>query len=558
MSWPALALLEVQGVGLLWVMPLELGSPSRAIECEGLDIEARPTGAEERVRGLVTGDLDLLLSTGTNLQPRAAQITIARQLAVGVRGRGWVWVLREAPTAGQSLVLRTADLVAVGRLAEAQTDTGWTSFSVVEDPLDDRGLLLDSGAAVSPETWPRSDDQRADDGEAAFLGTPAVPPQSEGQPYPVIIGGPGRGVPIRGLGVIATTDLPAAPAILVETSNAPTSTTDHQLVVSSGRIDATTVRRIGTDQNGAPTAEDCTVTVGHDAQGRIVSLISPGSALDVPTDDSESWSCLVDGYGIADPFGSGPLRRADHVLRWALSRSTLRVDHRSIPRLSALAAFKIDTAIYSQVGAWAWVQSQLLPALPIAVATGPRGLFFWADVPTVAHKLAICTLTVGEGCARVGPVVALDPDPVTHLVCTYAPDARTGRGARMVRVHPMHTSVGPNAGALPSMWAARAYADYGRRDATLDLPITADQATAERLALLHVERRCRPRFEVAAVVRESHWQSLVQRAPLPGDLVRFADATLGVDALAAVHRVGYSGAAYTLGLRWWARLGSEG
>jgi hypothetical protein len=501
----------------------------------------------------VDGDLALLLAVGDSTGPRSVRVTLPREPGDGLdwQTAGWGELHRVAEGEAH---LSARTLLAVGRIDEAEADEHLWSAALRDDPAADTGQILSPDAIVGPATWPRTDAQRAIDGESAFVGAEGVQPAIEGAPYPVLIGRPGQGIPYRitGAGLIETA-APAAPALLVETSSSTTALSDHRLLISAGRIDAATVRRFSTDQNGAPTAEDCAVEVAHDRQGRVVSVVSPGAALDVPTEDAESWIAIPSGDGIASPYGPGPLRRADHVLRWALDRSTLRLDRRQLPRLSALAAYQLDVAIFAQVGAWDWLRSQVLPHLPIAVATGPAGLYLWPRLPVLRRDLAHRRLEVGVNAARLSPVLAAPLDPVARVTVGYALDARAGRTLRRATVADRRRpDEGPE--VLPDLWCARAVAGGCPTSATLalDCPVTSDPTTAALIAQDASRTANRPTYSTVLGAREAEVEGL-----LPGDVVEVLDARLSLAVAAQVERVGYAGGAAELTVRWSAALGVE-
>lgn len=520
-----------------------------------LTVEHLVSGTWQALPGLaVDGDTDELLAVDDSLAARSVRVVVPVDAAQAAPLRwdttGRAELHRAIPDADGVVSLSDRTLLAAGRLDEVATDGLSWSAAIVDDPLDDAGLLLDQGATVRPETWPRTDAQRAADGEGAFVGTPAADPAVEAAPYPLLIGRPGQGVPYRvtGAGLIET-DAPCAPALTVERSSAP-SVGDCRQVVATGRITATTVRRFSTDQNDAPTAEDCAVEVAHDAEGRLVSVISPGSVLDIPPEGAETWIALVTGGGIVDPYGPGELRRADHVLRLALDRSTLRIDRRQLPRLSALAAYQIDTAVYSQVGAWDWLRGQVLPHLPVVVAVGPAGLYLWPRLRAPAPEHAAQHLTVGVDCAREGAAVGQPLDPITRLTVSYALDARAGQCRRRLTVSGQRLRYdGPD--VLPSYWAARAWQAHGQRSAEIEVPITSDPATALQIALDRIDQACRPAVDVVLSLDADDCRVL------PGDIVTITDADLGLSGQPAqIQRLGYAGGAAVVTARWYAAAGS--
>lgn len=527
---------------MILVLLAETSAGPLRLATEALEVAVPGVGVVPFGPGLqVEGDLDVLLTVGGDVGRRELRFGGGAGLpwepwqVIGLVGTAQVWQV--APGA---VSLAEGRLVISGRLDEVEVDTGGWAASVVVDPVEDRGWLLAPAAVVGPSTWPRTDARRADDGDPAWTGTPQAQPGVEDACYPVLIGRPGQGVPLRALGLALETTVPCAPALLVETSPAVTTLTDHTLVVSAGRIAATEVRRISTDQNGDPCFEDVAVRAVRDQRGQLVSVVSPSAALRVPTADSESWTCLVEGAGVLDPYGPGPLTRADHVLRWALGQSTLPVDWTQLPRLSRLSRLRIDTAIYSQVRPWDWIQGELLSVLPCEVAVGPRGLYLWPVLAgdQVSADAASVRLVEGEGCSRLGPLLAEPWAPVTRLTVRFALDARAGRTMRRV-------VVGAGEGALLDLWAQRAEAVAGRREAELDVPVTSDEHTATLLGLARVRAACRPAYRVDLAVGS---KSPAARA-MPGDVVSYTDRTLAVQSVGQVYRVTDAGAAVVLGVR---------
>lgn len=519
-----------------------------------LAVEHLVSGQWQALSGLmVDGTVLELLAIDDSLAARSVRVVAPADVSAGLRWdtTGRAELHRATPDDDGTAHLSDRTLLAAGRLDEVATDGLTWSASIVDDPLDDRGLMLDSAATVRPETWPRTDAQRAADGESAFVGTPASDPQIEAAPYPVIIGRPGRGIPYRvPSGGLVEGDAPCSPGLTVERSAAP-AVSDCRQVIAAGRITATTVRRFSTDQNDAATAEDCAVEVAHDAEGRLVSVVSPGSVLDIPPEGAETWIALLDGGGIVDPYGgTAELRRADHVLRYALDRSTLRIDRRQMPRLSSLSAYMIDTAIYSQVGAWEWLRGQVLPHLPVVAAVGPAGLYLWPRRPAATTLDAAQLLTVGVDCERLGPAVGQALDPITRLTVAYALDARAGQCRRRLTISGQRLPYDGD-DVLPSYWAGRAWQTHGQRSAELEVPITSDPATAVRIGLDVIDKACRPSAAVDLALDVGACRVR------PGDIVALTDASLGLTQQPAqIERLGYAGGAAVLTARWYAAPGS--
>mgnify|MGYP003335913328 CR=1 FL=1 len=447
---------------------------------------------------------------------------------------------------------RDRQVIAAGRLDELQADeTSW-SASIVEDPYDDRGLLLEEGAAVGPLTWPRTDAQRAADGWPAYSTSPATrSTRIEGAPYPVVIGCPAGDVTITPGGLLWTGSLPGSPGLYVELTSSTTQIDDHVILLSCPPVTATHVEWavVGSGSTGSHREP---VVLGHDGQGRAVSLLSPGGSGSIPADDdAEIWIAwtAADGGGIADPYGPGMLRRADHVIRWALERSTLRIDRRQMARLSALSAIQIDTAITAQVVPWAWLRSEVLPLLPVSVCSGPDGLYLY-PWHIASRAAAVGRLEVELDCERLTPYTRARLDPVTRLSVLYALDARAGRPAMRWTVAGRRrpTDIGDGAVGL-DYWAARAYTVHGERAEEITAAVVTDTASAQQIATWRVRAACTPSWSVQVQVPgDTEYR--------PGDVLRLVDVSMGLDVAVQVSAVVYTAGASVIDLRHWASSGA--
>jgi hypothetical protein len=148
------------------------------------------------------GVLDVVLAEGADLSPRSVACTIP-DLGVVEWDAVGVGVLASIPD--DEARAASAEVIVAGRLDELAVDGAAVRIHLVEDPLDDRGLILDDAATVSALTWPRTDTERAADGIGPYVGTtPASAPTVEGAHYPVLIGRPGYGARLRPVGISIT------------------------------------------------------------------------------------------------------------------------------------------------------------------------------------------------------------------------------------------------------------------------------------------------------------------------------------------------------------------
>ena len=447
-------------------------------------------------------------------------------------------------------------VVASGVLTDIVVDVHRWSAVIEEDTSDDRGLLLDEQAAVDPSTFPRTDAQRTADGDPVFISpTPGFDPRVIGAAYPVCIGYPGTlqdtYAPVGG---IYQTSTIGGPGLVVEMANtpAPANQTDTRVLVSDGWVDATHVQHTTDDPvAGIKKTSRRPVLRIHDARGRRVSAI--GMAL-LPEVDAEHWIAweTADGGGIDDPYTTASvLRRMDSVIRWALDRSTLRVDYSMLHHLSAFRGLQVDTVLTAQTRPWDWLTSQVLPLLPVSVVHGPRGLYRWPWLPALSNLDCSRELEVGRNCDRLDAWQVVPLPGVSRVTVAYCLDARSGAlanrwtlaGRRLPTDDPQTVGLDP--------WARRAGVNRTGQEAVVEAPIVCDAATAQAIARMQVQVACRPQYLAQIVAARDD-------DLLPGSLVRVIDSTMAVDAVAQVEGVRYTGNARAIyDVRAWAGVGKE-
>jgi len=502
----------------------------------------RLTGETLRYRSGLSVDEAALLDAMSWLSdspvPRSLSVSVLAPGGLTMEGRAEVARLLDD---GDDLADR--QIIAEGDLRDIVADVHAWSATVTEDTAEDRGLLLDELATVDATTFPRTSARRLADGAPPyFTATPASDARIAGAPYPMAIGYPG----IQGIvaaGTVYGDSAIASPALNVEYGNV---LTDEALLIAGGPVEASHVRLISRNSSGVSYGERLAVQRAHDNRGRIVSLIAPATTLGVDSEHWAAWS-RADGGGQPNPYGAGILRRMDHVIRWALDRSTLRIDRRELPRLGALASMQVDTVLTGQARPWDWLRSEVLPLLPVSVACGPGGLYLWPWVAALTDTDAERTLRVGRDCERIDPWRRPDLPMVSRVTVAYGLDAR---GGNLVRRYTLagarRPDDDPDTVGL-DYWATRAHGLVGARESEVEAPIVCDDATAHLIARGLVHASCRPQY--AATL---HGVEVDDRLR-PGAIVRVIDTDVGLDEVAQVEAVRYNTAkSATVEIRAWA------
>jgi len=502
-----------------------------------LTISDRETGHTYRfVPGLLPDSVSSVYSEqyewlSPSASPRSVSVQVIGDQGLTVNGVGEVSLLLDDTDdyADRRQFVR-------GELTDIGADTTHWAATIADDPVRVSGQLLDDRASVDQTTFPRDDAQRVADGDPAYVsGNVGVDGRIAGAYYPVPIGYPGTRGPLVIAGSIYGATAIGGPGLLVEAPSIPAAPNagDVTVLIADGPVQATHIRRISVDAtSGLPIAERIAVRQVHDMRGRVVSVVTPSSLVVI---DSEQWIAWdpADGGGIPDPYGPDPvLRRCDHVIRWALDRSGVRVDWQEMSSLSALSGIQIDTVINGQTSALEWLQSELLSLLPVSVVQGPRGLYIWPWV-ICDDRDAEMTLRVGEGWRRNEMWSRPTLGAPNRVTVAYAHDARSGSptqkwtlaGHRRPSDSPLQTGL--------DLYARRQYEVWGDRAEELEARVICDPSSAQRIAQWRVWASCRP--QLVGTLTADHRDERLR----PGRVVRVVDTD--VDAVAQVEGVRYTG-----------------
>lgn len=243
------------------------------------------------------------------------------------------------------------------------------SIYAEESALQDRALIPEPGALVSPATWPYA------------------APSMLGIQYPTILGAPG------------SNGVPASPAMFVACSTIGGS--EDLLLVAGHPVSATSVSITASDGTGP---EVFAITTRTDGLGRQVSVVDISAAALITKDATLSYRVAWDqgGAGMLAVSGTSPALGAGSILEAVLARSTLPVDRGSLSSArDPLNAYQLGGFIQQPLSPLEWVTRIVLPLLPVSILTGPSG---WRVLPILlSPKLSdcICTLKVGTQVVRL-------------------------------------------------------------------------------------------------------------------------------------------------------------
>lgn len=338
-------------------------------------------------------------------------------------------------------------VILVGRVSDPEYGGPGISvtFSLEEGVFDDTGSIPEDSAEVNELTIPSTSDL-----SSRFYGLA----------YPVIIGRPGY------LGGPATASGRVTGSQSVWRQNV---TNWHQVVIAGHHVQADYVLVNHDDYTGGYIFK---VTNSYDNLGQEIAVIAggttaatSGTVTDARTGASVTWYDSLDhatpaanGFGgtgakdyslfVAwyDPVtqtnggaerGGKLVRDAGDVLEYVLGFSSLRLDRNKINALKPLIAnFKIDCTIDQWCSPWAWLESELLPLLPVSVACGGGGAHFiyWNYAATEAD--AVATIDGDrDPSIEFAERIKYDASQVkNHFTMRYAKSIRTDSFTKVARL----------------------------------------------------------------------------------------------------------------------------
>lgn len=322
------------------------------------------------------------------------------------------------------------------------------SFTVEAEGYDDGALIPAASQRVTLSTW---------------SGRPA---SSQGLYYPIVFGTPGAFITSGGTSTVTS----GSPAIVVVVTGSSAST----LLIAGHKCAATSVRIYDADGAG----EDFNTTTTTDDLGQAVTTVDVTSAVTIDRTSSEFWVGWNSGAALVDADGTTVVQSAGAVAQWMLKRSTLSVDLGRWAAVSAhldrytLAGFVDDSVEPSE-----WVNDNLLPLLPVTIASGPSGRYpiLWRYDATSAD--ALDHIEHGPGVTRLGGIqyVTLRREVTNEVRFNFAKRAKSGQAYRSVT---LLAESGGSSEEFPSRRAVLSRARSGARVVELDSDVVYDQSTA--------------------------------------------------------------------------------
>lgn len=471
-----------------WLLDLEVGGLVVRLAGEALVVVDAAGTSYEYAAGLADPGISLGSVVGVGEASVAVIVETPTDWALLV-SRGYS--LDQCPAVlrrwEEGTALERARVVIRGRTSEpvygAVGDA--LTFSISRSIRADAREIPGARAVVDDTTWPPT-------GSGSFIGGPAD--NAIGATYPLVIGCPG--------GMAGATPYPVVPVPIVEYQGYESSllTIVIRTAWLGGHASAVRVRVVGKDpplatpRRTAPDPNDPFATppaptdgppdeaqfdrnnlaLMEDAIGREMHVLTepyPFFAGEVGPATGWGIDKIYIGFRDDTTYGGGILTRrrelmrgAGDVIEWVLlDQYTGKVDK---GRLAAVRGYlnrwKIDTYINSQTNAWDWLESEILPLVPVEMREGAEGIYpavVRYDL-TASDARGVVDATPGSGNASRASSVSLTGDAIANeLSIEFRPTGERDAGwleRRILTARPRYVTT---PGIRPS-WDATTELDY--------------------------------------------------------------------------------------------------
>jgi len=393
------------------------------------------------------------------------------------------------------MVLEEAEVYIRGRATGVAIGTKWDPITfTVERQLRRSGVL--------PIPAMRIDDQT--------FTVATIDEKIYGASMPIVVGRPGD--------VSGSVHAAVSPAYLVLFTS--TGSTSNRWLIAGHEVQATTVALYDIDAEITATR---TVATDTDDLGRVYSYVTSVAGFGAPTtNEGNEFRIAWDqgGGGVYNDTRTADRRGAGEVLRWLLQTWAPGIDL-DVGRMKAyepiLNAYKLDFAITTPVEVWTFIQSNILPILPVDVVEGSGGLYFqprrlWASAAMATAHLNATEGDSAQNCSQVG-VITTDGDIFNRITVKFGRGGQDQRQTRAFTVDAKPDS--SNTRVLGSYRCAQSQLLFGDpfvpgsgvRPLEVTTAVVYDEATAAKIAKDMATELAMPRRYLTVMAAEE-WNAL--------------------------------------------------
>ena len=190
------------------------------------------------------------------------------------------------------------------------------------------------------------------------------------------------------------------------------------------------------------------------------------------------------GGGLLDADG-GLVETAGELLAWLLRRSTVPVDYsRAASAIEPLSWCRVSGSIEEQCTPLDWIRAHILPILPIALVSGPRGLYPLITRWEASARDAVTDLDVDRDLLELVGGVTVSGSPASELSIDYARDVAAGtyHGRESLTGVSSPLAWSTTTATASNVYTRASFQRHGRRSApTLQSDIIVDRVVAQRV-----------------------------------------------------------------------------
>ena len=266
---------------------------------------------------------------------------------------------------------------------------GYVAFSIENETDDQIIQIVEPEKKISLETF-------VDPHESTAIG----------KVYPFIIGSPGNDIPqTTSTGGIFNTDIYCTPAYLNNEQNSVGGV--FELMVAGHPVEAASVEVVDFAHNTA----SINISQSFDLLGNEISVLTVTTAIEGNQSTSENagnpyyWIRWTNGGGFPNPFGDGPLEKAGDLLLYLLMLTKANIDFPSFDAIREyINVFKFTGYINTDITVQQFIQSNMIPFLPLEIVNGPNGLR--PIIPMIYRNSTtpLFDFTVDQNCRLTSPI----------------------------------------------------------------------------------------------------------------------------------------------------------
>jgi len=392
-------------------------------------------------------------------------------------------------------------------IGDPMESDGFATFSIEQKLYDLSTPLIANASQINDNTHPNAD-----------------PDTAHGKSYPILIGKIGETTEDGN-----TINLFSSPTYNIKAHNIGSPANDVFFLIAGHATDATTAEisdgSTASIQKTIERAVDVNLKEYSyiDLTGETNFLYPYNSSLSSHAEHpSEFFISLVNGGGIVNPYRDGILEGGGDVVRWALSRSDVEIDHGAFGNISdVLNEYKFAGTINDpSITAEQFINDHILPFLPIELSAGPRGLRPILDQSTAMdYPYPVRDIVEDSTFQRISPLeTATDTSQIYNAIrINYA--YNTQRQSFFHTLYIGADAIGTD-NSRKNIYALASANRYGLSVMTLDAFFIYDAATAHRVAADLLRKNAFPQRKIVFEADIEYGVLMI------GDVVRLTSSSL--------------------------------